>query len=134
MQAALTCAEYGHEVVLFEKNSELGGTLICERDVPFKKKLDMYIHTQIRSISRAGIDVRLNMALKPEYAEELKPDVIIAALGSVAVKPKIAGIASNNVLDAETVYIDPKRAGKSVIILGAGLVWVGACGLSVDAR
>jgi 2,4-dienoyl-CoA reductase-like NADH-dependent reductase (Old Yellow Enzyme family)/thioredoxin reductase len=122
MQAALTCAEYGHEVVLFEKSDELGGAIRCERNVPFKKKLDMYIETQMRSITRMGIAVRLNTALTPALAEELRPDVIIAALGAVPIKPQIAGIDGNNVLDAEAAYINPDKAGESVVILGAGLV------------
>jgi 2,4-dienoyl-CoA reductase-like NADH-dependent reductase (Old Yellow Enzyme family) len=37
MEAALTAAGRGHAVILCEKSGELGGTLTCERKVPFKK-------------------------------------------------------------------------------------------------
>lgn len=122
MQAALTCAEYGHEVVLFEKTGELGGAIRCERAVPFKRKLDMYIETQKRGISKAGIDVRLNAALTAELADELKPDVIIAAMGAVPVVPDISGIDGKNVFGAEYAYKNPEKTGGGIVILGAGLV------------
>ena len=40
MQAAITAADQGHNVVLCEKNDRLGGALLCEEKVPFKEKLD----------------------------------------------------------------------------------------------
>ena len=39
MQAALTAAERGHEVILCEKAGRLGGALRCEEQVPFKRLL-----------------------------------------------------------------------------------------------
>ena len=122
MEAALTCCARGHEVILCEKGAELGGNIRCERDVPFKKKLDEYIHNQILAIGRAPIDLRLNTEVTPEYAESVGADVIIAALGARPIKPNIPGIDGKNVLGAEYAYTHTEEAGKRVVILGAGLV------------
>ena len=51
------------------------------------------------------IDVRLNTEVTPETAEEVCPDVIIAAMGSVPVKPKIPGIDGKNVYGANDIYL-----------------------------
>ena len=120
MQAALTASERGHKVILCEKTGELGGTLRCERNVPFKEKLDSYLNRQALRISRAPIEVRLNTEVTPELARSLRPDVIIAALGARPVVPKIPGI--ENALMAEDVYLDPSLAGNRVAIIGGGLV------------
>jgi len=122
MQAALTCAERGHEVILCEKSGVLGGSIRCEKDVPFKKKLDMYIETQVRAVKKAGIDLRLNTEVTKEYADSVGADVIIAATGARPVKPGIPGIDGANVLGAEYAYMNPEKTGKNVVILGAGLV------------
>ncbi len=122
MQAALTCAERGHEVILCEKSSALGGAIRCEKDVPFKKKLEMYLESQAKAIEKTNIDLRLNTEVTPELAESLKPDVIIAAMGAEPVKPNIPGIDGTNVLSAEDAYRHPEKAGSKSIILGAGLV------------
>ena len=122
MQAALSCAERGHQVILCEKSGVLGGAIRCEEDVPFKKKLAMYLDSQAQAIARANIDLRLNCEVTPELASSLQPDVIIAALGSRPIKPDIPGIDGPNVLGAEEAYRHPQKVGKKAVIIGAGLV------------
>ncbi len=124
MQAALTAAERGHKVILCEKTGELGGTLRCERKVPFKAKLDEYLNQQAERIARAGVDIRLNTEVTPALAESLKPDVIIAAPGARPVKPNIPGIDGPNVFSAEYIYTHAEACGEKVAILGAGLVGI----------
>jgi thioredoxin reductase len=122
MQAALTCAERGHTVILCEKSETLGGAIRCEKDVPFKKKLDMYIRSQADAVVKAGIDLRLHTEVTPAYAEDQGADVLIAALGARPVKPSIPGIGGGNVLSAEKAYRNPEQVGEKAVILGAGLV------------
>ena len=122
MQAALTAADRGHKVILCEKTSRLGGVLLCEDKVPFKKHLSDYLARQALLISRAAIDVRLNTEVTPETAMSFRPDAIIAALGARPVKPGIPGIEGAGVLGAEDAYVNPDKCGKKVVILGGGLV------------
>jgi len=124
MQAALTAAERGHRVILCEKTGELGGALRCERNVPFKQKLDEYLNQQAARCARAGVDIRLNTEVTPALAESLKPDVIIAAPGARPVKPNIPGIDGSNVYSAEYIYTHANECGERVAILGAGLVGI----------
>lgn len=128
MEAALTCTGRGHEVILCEKLSRLGGALRCEENVPFKKHLRRYLDRQTVKIARAGIDVRLNTEATPALAAELAPDAIIAAVGAEPLIPQIPGIDRKNVFKAEELYISPEKAGKKVVILGGGLV---GCELAV---
>jgi len=122
MQAALTASERGHKVILCEKEDELGGVLRCERNVPFKEKLESYITRQKLRISRAPIEVHLKTNVTPELARIFRPDVIIAALGARPVVPGIPGI--ENALIAEDVYESPSIAGNRVAIIGGGLVGI----------
>ena len=120
MQAALTASGRGHKVILCEKTGELGGALRCERDVPFKDKLNAYLNAQVLRISRAPVEVRLNTKVTPELAKAFRPDVIIASLGAEPVVPNIPGI--EDALMAEDVYRNPGVTGKNVVIIGGGLV------------
>ena len=122
MQAALTAAERGHQVILCEKKDRLGGVLVCEEEVPFKQKLAGYIGRQILKISRAPIEVRLNTEVTPELIREVAPDAVIAALGSRPAVPPVKGIDGKNVFGAEEIYYDTSKAGENTVILGAGLV------------
>ncbi|NLO47212.1 MAG: FAD-dependent oxidoreductase [Clostridiales bacterium] len=122
MQAALSAAKYGHEVVLCEKDGRLGGKMCCEENVPFKVHLKDYIEMQTRKIKRAAIDLRLNTEVTPEYAGKVGADVIIAALGSVPCRPDMPGIDNQNVLSAEEAFASPDKVGETAVIIGAGLV------------
>jgi len=124
MEAALTAARRGHSVVLCEKGPKLGGVLLCEDAVPFKKHLKEYLERQAMLCARAGVEIRLNTEVTPQYAMKEKPDVLIAALGARPVKPPVKGIDGENVYAAETVYVAPEKAGQKVVILGAGLVGI----------
>ncbi len=121
MQAALTAAQNGHDVVLAEKSGELGGTILCERDVPFKAALHRYIEQQKAALISAGVAVRLGWTVDREAALAMTPDAIICAIGSEAVKPPIPGIDRPNVHSAVEVFADPSLAKGKVLILGGGL-------------
>ena len=122
MQAALTASGRGHHVILCEKSDKLGGVLRCESGVPFKKHLHEYLDQQARRISRSAIDLRLNTEVTAEYAESISPGAIIAALGAKPFVPDIAGVNGTNILMAEDLYVNPKKAGKRIVIIGGGLV------------
>ena len=121
LQAALTAAKRGHETILCEKTAELGGILRCEKNVPFKKRLDEYIDRQVTRVYSGGVDVRLNSKVNAELVKKLAPDVLIAALGGVSIKPDIPGIDNPNVYRAEEIYSDTDKASGRVVIIGAGL-------------
>ena len=122
MQAALTADKNGHEVILCEKSGELGGRILCEANVPFKEHLHEYILQQRDFISRTGVELRLNTEVTPELAKSLKPDVIIAAVGSDPITPDIPGIGNANVHQAIEVFKNPSLAKGKTVILGAGFV------------
>lgn len=124
MQAALSAAKQGHEVILCEKTDKLGGVLRCEKNVPFKTRLEEYLDRQALRISRAQITLRLNTEVTKEFAETLEPDVIIAAIGARPVKPPIPGIDGANVFGAEDIYFEPDKAGDNIVIIGGGLVGI----------
>ena len=122
MQAALTAAEQGHKVILCEAAEKLGGVLLCEEKVPFKKHLGEYLAQQAARVKKAGVDIRLNTPVTPELARQIAPDAIVAALGARPVVPPIPGIDGENVSLAENIYIAPETAGQRLVILGGGLV------------
>lgn len=121
MQAALTAAARGHDVVLCEKTDKLGGALRCELKVPFKQNLQKYLDQQSDLISASGIDLRMNTEVTPSLAAEIKPDVIIAAFGARPIVPRIPGIGRANVLSAEEAYLYAEKVGDKALILGGGL-------------
>lgn len=119
MQAAITAAGRGHKVKLYEKSNRLGGVLLCEENVPFKKHLAEYINKQIRRLYASGTEIHLGETITPEQAEALDADVIIAAVGGKAAVPPIGGIEKT--IPVTDAYADPLQLGGKVLILGGGM-------------
>ena len=137
MQAAITAREIGHAVILCEKGPRLGGVLLCEHDVPFKKRVGEYIEHQKYMLEKLGVEVRLNTPVTPALCAELKPDAIVAALGAADAMPPIPGLDGANVVSAIDAFDNASLARGKCVILGAGTtgmelaVYLGSLGREV---
>ena len=83
MVAALTAAQRGHSVTLFERSGSLGGQLHYAKHVWFKTDMEHYRQYLIRQVQTANIDIRLNCEATPERLQVLMPDAVIVAQSGV---------------------------------------------------
>lgn len=127
MQAAITAAQRGHEVTLFEKSDALGGTLRFTDCDTVKKDINLFKNYQAGMIKRLGVDVRLNTEATPELVGALNPHTVIAALGGGAIVPRIKGI--ERAMPALDAYYKRRDVGGSVVIIGGNLT---GCELAID--
>jgi pyruvate/2-oxoglutarate dehydrogenase complex dihydrolipoamide dehydrogenase (E3) component len=122
MQAALTAARRGHRVLLCEKGPRLGGMLLCEEGIPFKKPLERYVEVMSRLLEREGVEVRLNTAVTPALVAEEAPDALLVAIGAEPSFPPIPGIHGANVIPGTEISKRLSEIGRRVAVLGGGLV------------
>ncbi len=131
MQAALTAAERGHEVILCEKSDRLGGILNFTDHTDHKIDIRNFKDLLIRLIDRSPVQVRLNCEVTPEMIAEIAPDAVILAVGSDDLILPIKGI--ENAVPALEVYEnDFAGLGDSTIVLGGGLVGCEAAADYID--
>jgi 2,4-dienoyl-CoA reductase-like NADH-dependent reductase (Old Yellow Enzyme family)/thioredoxin reductase len=122
LEAARTAAGRGHEVVLFEKEDKLGGTLRMAAAPPFKTDMKHYLDWSIHmAIELPNITVKLSTEATPQKIKAEKPDVIIIAVGATPVIPDIPGIRGKNVVPAGDVDMGKVKVGEKVVVAGAGL-------------
>lgn len=132
MEAAITAAQRGHSVTLYEKNSRLGGQLLAEQYIPFKKDMYNFVKVLEGRLKRANVDVHLNTLLTAEQAAKINADVIITAIGAKPIIPSIPGIDNAKVVGLDALHQKEPAIGQNVIILGGGLVG-SECALYLDA-
>ncbi len=121
-KAALTACERGHEVILLEKEGELGGQIKCARYEHHKEELNRYCQYLSRQLEKSSVDVRCHTEATPELVEGLKPDAMIIAVGASCAMPPIQGITGENVWKATDVYGKEQELGRKVIIVGGGTI------------
>ena len=122
MQAAVTAAQRGHHVTLCEAGDALGGNLRCETNVPFKAAFPKNIETMTRHMALAGVEVRLNTPVTPEFVRDFAPDALFVAVGAEAVRPPIPGIDGANVVFGTELERREGEIGPRVAVIGGGLV------------
>jgi 2,4-dienoyl-CoA reductase (NADPH2) len=106
MEAARVLALRGHNVVLFDKMSKLGGSMGLAAMVKGMEREDIpglikYLDRQVR---KAGVDVRTGTTVTPATVDEVKPDVIIVATGGTHNIPQIPGINKMKVATSEKMH------------------------------
>ena len=121
LQAAITAADRGHQVILCEKDERLGGLLNFTDHTAHKIDIRNYKDLLIREVEKRTVEVRLGYEVTPEVLAEIAPEAVILAVGSDDLILPIEGM--ENALSAVDVYDqDFRNLGKSVIVLGGGLV------------
>ena len=121
LKAAITAAQRGHRVVLCEKSDTLGGILKSEQAIDFKHEMYELGLTLERQAVRAGVEIRLNTMVTPEYVEAEQPDALILAVGSNPIVPPLPGINGDNVVVVNNYYLEQDKVKDSVVVLGGGL-------------
>ena len=121
LQAAVTAARRGHEVILCEKSDEVGGILVGEQALPFKYEMYRLGVTLGRIARDEHVDIRLNTTVDQAYAEKENADVVIVAAGSKPFLPAIEGLDQDHVFFVNDYHHKLHQINDPVVVLGGGL-------------
>jgi len=99
MEAARIAALRGHAVTLCEKSDRLGGTALFSALVyEANGRLVDYLERRVRALP---IELRLGQEVTPAFVQQLRPDVMLVAVGARRVAPPIPGVERANVLSGD---------------------------------
>ncbi|MEU5311442.1 NADPH-dependent 2,4-dienoyl-CoA reductase [Streptomyces sp. NPDC021562] len=118
LACAVSAAERGHRVTLFDAAAEIGGQLNVARKVPGKQEFDETLRYFRHQLDAHGVDVRLNTTVAPEDVTGY--DEVVVATGVRPRTPDIPGVDHPSVVGYLDVLRDGAPVGDRVAILGAG--------------
>ncbi|MFI0031401.1 FAD-dependent oxidoreductase [Streptomyces albidoflavus] len=120
LACAVSAAERGHAVTLFDAAEETGGQLNVARRVPGKEEFDETVRYFRVQLDEHGVDVRLG---KPVTAADLPEDAydeVVLATGVTPRVPAIPGVDHPSVVGYLDVLRDQAPVGRRVAVIGAG--------------
>jgi 2,4-dienoyl-CoA reductase (NADPH2) len=118
MACAVTAAERGHDVTLFDAAGEIGGQFNLARRIPGKEEFAETLRYYRTRLATLGVKVELNRRVG---ADDLAGfDDVILSTGIVPRTPSILGIEHPRVASYVEIVEGRKVAGKRVALVGAG--------------
>ncbi|MCH5316465.1 MAG: FAD-dependent oxidoreductase [Eubacterium sp.] len=126
LMAAEIAARRGFKVTVFEKNEKCGGQLLLASAPPDKKKTAWMIEDLEKTVRELGVEILLNTPATVDVVKALEPFAVIAATGSLPIKPKFGGnYGEEDLCTAEEVLSGKvKIENKTVAVIGSGLTGI----------
>ncbi|MEU3750416.1 MULTISPECIES: NADPH-dependent 2,4-dienoyl-CoA reductase [Streptomyces] len=118
LSCAVSAAERGHAVTLFDAAAEIGGQLNVAKRVPGKEEFDETLRYFRVQLAERGVDVRLNTYVSAGDLDGY--DEVVVATGVSPRTPDIAGVDHPSVVSYLDVLRDGAPVGERVAIIGAG--------------
>ncbi|MCJ7956001.1 MAG: NAD(P)/FAD-dependent oxidoreductase [Pseudomonas sp.] len=81
MEAARVAAERGHDVTLFEKKDFIGGQITTASKAPQRDQIAGITRWFQLELARLNVDLRLGVAANADAILDLRPDVVVLAVG-----------------------------------------------------
>jgi len=125
LEAAITASERGHEVILYEKNDELGGNVRLGCVPPFKQDLRRLLAHYERRLKKSEVSFMPGREISVDDLKNVGADTLVVAVGAQEYVPDIPGIESAPVTAARNFYLKKelqKQSSERAVVIGAGEV------------
>ena len=120
LSAVVIAAQRGHEVILFDANSEIGGQFNIAKQIPGKEEFYETIRYFKKQLELHHVTVQLNTRVSADDLSKGNFDEIVLATGILPRAVKIEGVENEKVFNYIDVLKHKKPVGKRVAIIGAG--------------
>lgn len=118
LEVARVAALRKHDVIVFEKNDEVGGQNILAGKVPGRQEITGVTRWLISQVNKLDIDLRLGVDADEEVILQEKPDAVVVATGSVPKEKPFPGEYSYpEVVNTQQILTGEVDAGDKVLFI-----------------
>jgi 2,4-dienoyl-CoA reductase-like NADH-dependent reductase (Old Yellow Enzyme family)/thioredoxin reductase len=116
-EAARVAALRGHEVILIERSSSLGGRINIAAALPGREDfaaVPLFFAVQLDTLH---VEVRLETEATADVVLGLEPDAVIVATGTRRWEPELPGLVPGRLWQMEEVITEEPDLGRKVVVL-----------------
>lgn len=125
MKAALTAAQCGHRVKLYEKGSQLGGQALMAQRLPGREEFGGLVTNLSHELEQSSVEIIKNSDVSAEMVIKLDPDRVILATGGHCFMPELEMLDASMAVSYEDVLLERTKSGKRVIVADWRGDWIG---------
>ena len=115
MKAALTAAQRGHEVHVYEKDKQAGGQVNLAEKLPGRAEFGGVTTNLIDELNQTNVTLNLNTPVNNDILGKLQPEAVVVATGAVPRLPEV-GINGVEIVDAWSVIRGDGKIGNNVAV------------------
>lgn len=120
LEAARVARTRGHDVVLFERDQQLGGQVNLAVKVPIRTEFGGMVRYLSRQMEILGVDIRLGCEASLPTVLAESPDVVIVAAGSEPLAGDFPGAQQANVITVRQLLSGSAAIGDKVLVVDGG--------------
>jgi 2,4-dienoyl-CoA reductase-like NADH-dependent reductase (Old Yellow Enzyme family)/thioredoxin reductase len=120
LKAAEITVLKGHQVKVFEKETQTGGRMRLGANPPQKAVYNEFLDYLERRAKTLGATFEMGKEFTEEMLDSQKPDVIIVATGALPELPDWKGVKESNALSVDDVLSDGTEIGQKILVVGGG--------------
>jgi NADPH-dependent 2,4-dienoyl-CoA reductase/sulfur reductase-like enzyme len=125
MKAAVTAAQRGHRVTLFEAQKRLGGQALLAQLLPGRAEFGGLVTNLMHELSSAGVKICTGSNVDRATIVKECPDVVVVATGALPYRPVFASEGALQIVDAWQILRETVEPGHSVVVIDWRADWIG---------
>ena len=129
LEAARRAAYAGHKVILCESRGWIGGQVRLAAAIPKRAEIGDILPWYERQLNKLEVEIRLNTTIDEGLLDQMKPDVLIVATGSLPEVPLgfldgLANIKDIELIMADDLIEEQHLTGEDVLVVGGDQIGV----------
>ncbi len=117
LQAAISAAEHGHRVTVYERGAVAGGQVRLAASVPNRAEFGDLVRNQLNECRRRGVTIEYGVTADATLVARERPDAVIVATGSEPARPWWVPGDATNVVDVRDVLDGSARPAGDVLVI-----------------
>ncbi len=123
LEAARRASFAGHKVVICDQRSCIGGQLKLAATMPQRQEIGDILPWYELQLNKYGVQVRLNTEVNEYLIDQIRPDILIVATGSLPLVPQgflcgLENISSLGTVMADELIEENRATGDTLLVIG----------------
>ncbi len=125
MKCAVSAAQRGFDVELFEQSTQIGGQVLLAQRLPGREEFGGLITNLNYELTQSKVKIQCGLKVSPDIIRERNADHVVLATGAKCYTPNFESLDCNMMVRFDEALLDSKRVGNRVVVADWRGDWIG---------
>jgi len=125
MKCAVTAAQRGFDVDLFERSTQIGGQALLAQRLPGREEFGGLITNLDYELAQNNVNIQCGVEVTVDMIRERNADYVVLATGADCYTPNLETLNGDMIVRFDEVLLDSKPLGNRVVVADWRGDWIG---------